>query len=1023
MRRESAKTSSVQGLRLFQADACLLTQVGDHLAKSSPTALASTSVLLPTMRLRVQLLAQIMHKRREAYIPPSIVTLGPFVTAELQKLPNNVENAPRPADAFELNLLGSQILSASSWRHLRPSHLRELLLLYKEACELSLVNDYPRRVDELIAEESTHAEAALLGFKERLEEAGLFFSRLEVALKEQSLISPQDLAKAEAEALLNHIQLGSWKPDGPILIAGVTSLAPYHVSLVRTLMQQRFAEIWLSEPPPGTLAARSPLAVLIEQLRGPVQKELFAKDTLKTEAATPTVIALPKSGGIMHCASIDEEITAALNLVDQALKANIPAQAIGIVVNGERSYTLPLLQRTQSQSTLFNFALPLSFRLTPIGSWIASLVMFLGNEDNAASLLDLLCHPLSLHSIHKKCESLLQDCDESGLANQICQDIGRLTFLGRLDELAKHTERPVLSAAVSWVLDLKKHLLGSTDSGKKISLGQWCAHLKTIAKALPTPETNRLKATVQPTLAYSEPALLFFEQFVDNVESSQIGTATFIAVDGFTTFLREHLLDEPIHRIGEPLAGVQVIQFSESRYVPFTVSILLGCHEGDLPSRLPQDEVIDHFTKPSLGFRPQQYLEALQDLNVALQFSRIPAVYLLSNQGSTQSPNIPSRYVQMLGSHGFRHLQRPVAPVFAERAKPPKVSSSPAEEDRNWFLPPDAISISALRNFVNCPFHFKAKTLKLTALQLPSSRLTPLAEGNMLHAVLEAFFSGKCTRLPHLRQKKFPQAPKEWPSEAAAFQESVTTRLMLISEQILPNSAAGRSLLLQLKLRSWPAFARFLWEAPFYQQGSTNTLCETMHRQEWNFNSEWTVTSPQGEDHKLFLRGSVDLIFRNKDTLIILDYKRRQVPTQLDVTLGIDPQLTAYQIGAKQLGEFSQSVAGYWNIMEGKWLPRLRTSTDESNHPLTLHLKKSVALTHDASKSLHELIHMRQKAMQQSAGADQNPFYGDASQCGRCDLAGVCRKNDPRFSGLFQQNKHLISWKIDALKKLKKVKI
>ena len=135
------------------------------------------------------------------------------------------------------------------------------------------------------------------------------------------------------------------------------------------------------------------------------------------------------------------------------------------------------------------------------------------------------------------------------------------------------------------------------------------------------------------------------------------------------------------------------------------------------------------------------------------------------------------------------------------------------------------------------------------------------------------------------------------------------------------------SILNHLLGHSWPLFIKFI--KPFYlKKGDTAVLAHRSFHKELNFGGEHSqIETPFfdfGTD-RLPLRGSIDSLDVFEGGYLLMDYKRKFVPTQKQQKNLEDSQLLFYAMVYKRLfpmSSFAGGISGYWSIIEGKWYPR-----------------------------------------------------------------------------------------------------
>jgi RecB family exonuclease len=308
--------------------------------------------------------------------------------------------------------------------------------------------------------------------------------------------------------------------------------------------------------------------------------------------------------------------------------------------------------------------------------------------------------------------------------------------------------------------------------------------------------------------------------------------------------------------------------------------------------------------------------------------------------------------------------------------------NSPSESERARIL--GAFSASSLEALVRCPYRFLLQRLGVEETELVKDD-DARAEGDWLHDVLEAFFTGKAGE----RRLAGPLDPTvAWEN----FRAYALDRLTELTETIAPSGPQVEPVLLQLKLKSWPAFVDHLMR--LYTPA---TLARALLG--WR---ERSLTQDDGAaielalgDRRVKLRGAVDAIERPDGVHVITDYKRAGTPPKAEILSGIAPQLLVYAQAASAMSPelpLSQAVCGYWSILKGSWQEGVAGSAAaDAAKKSGLTTGKASATLEDALAHFLDLVDWRLKEVE-PAGASFRP---DPSACGFCRFAGVCRRDDP----------------------------
>ena len=986
------------GLTLIPASTCLINHVADQLVSLGLETLQQTTVVLPTMRLKVQLQAALYERLQRSFIPPTILTLAHLIR-RFSSLSGQLEQPPLASDLDVALLVGKLLNSASAggstpplWaKRLRPVHAHELVLLYKESEDLQVRGKLLPLLAEYIASSERHSEEALADIKNRVESIAAFFEGIDRELKSLGLVYTRAWDNEVARTAL---KVAGELPaqHGPIVVAGLTSAGPAQLEILRALISQNRVTVILPRPaetPSGGEGIRvdSPLHAIIHALADK-KKDVEADRAGDLRSEGVALIAKPRHGGIVTCLSVDQEVDVALALAQAHISRGTPAHRIAIAITNEEVYRGVLVGAMAQQNISGNLALPIKVRQTSIGSWVEQFLACVRSASEPKEFLPLLFHPLTLHGANTAssffelqksiCDvpilSSLRALPPDTAAHWLADRIEAMTMGGTSPENLKSITS--MKSLKSWI-DLLSHAI---PEGPELTLAQ---------------ETGDFECLAQNAV----------REFITTSIASPLASYLPMTLTEFAEFVTTNLLSSELHRIGEPLEGLQILNFAETRFLPLHVVIVTGCHEGQLPERLPQDELLDHNLKPHFGLRPSTYVENLQDMNFALLTSRVPVVYLCHSAGGVGSAaansKIRSRYLDLLHVQNFPEFG--ASEIFKFSQNVPKKYELPATkelEGRNSAVSfileqGGTTSPSRLRDLISCPYRWMVGASRLRPAQLPTSDAPPQLEGTLLHAVLEIFWTGRCASLPHCQTVNMPWTAGHERLSDVAWRQLAMERLREATHLVFGNHAQHIPLFIQLNTRSWPNLTNHLVEL---RRKIPEMVGASLH--EWRFDFPWAWSTDDGCPplHPLHIKGAIDTVLMANPTAeqgiaIIMDYKRTIAPQNRDIRLGLDPQLFLYTEAARASDGPSESwhgMAGYWEIYKGKWHGRLDHKSSESGSDFSHLRSRNTPSSDEARAGLSRTLAMRQQTVK-----DKGRYYADPSLCGLCDHAGLCRRDDP----------------------------
>jgi hypothetical protein len=468
-----------------------------------------------------------------------------------------------------------------------------------------------------------------------------------------------------------------------------------------------------------------------------------------------------------------------------------------------------------------------------------------------------------------------------------------------------------------------------------------------------------------------------------------------LAPAAFLSLVRRGLLASDVRSVGEPLSGFQVLGVGEARYLPVSVAILLGAVEGDFPRRLPQDLLLDNYFKTRLGLPGWQAAEAIEDTTFRLLKARLPVLVLSYPERRGNQETVRSRFIERallddptLGVTAW-NADRQFTPLGFSGAAPAKRRASGAAG--RVPVPVTALterlSATAMGHFLTCPYRFLLSRLDVEALTFAKED-DNRTEGQWLHAVLEAFFTGSFDGetvaepfATHLDWHEFP-----------AYAEA---RLAEITCRLAPSHVQDTPLSLQLTHVAWPAFARHLMQ--LYAEATPAAMAAGFRELKFGRTppAEAATVALAGTNHGIDGKiDAVELIPRaSGEFTVITDYKRKGVAAGGKVAAGLAPQLPLYamSLAAARGLPLSQMIIGYWSIIEGAW-SGVAAGSAIAAVAKERRLASRKETLEDVCAATTALWAWRRDQVTADGG-----FGPDPTDCSFCDYSGVCRKDDPEL--------------------------
>lgn len=208
---------------------------------------------------------------------------------------------------------------------------------------------------------------------------------------------------------------------------------------------------------------------------------------------------------------------------------------------------------------------------------------------------------------------------------------------------------------------------------------------------------------------------------------------------------------------GEPIAGLQVMGFLETRALDFENLIILNVNEGVLPADGQQHSFIPFALRKAFGLSTYQERESSYAYHFYRLLHRAKKAYLIYNsEAGATGGGEPSRYIQQI----IRELSDPAKSKIRLHSRAVAASLESPNYD-SISIPKDAsvmeslryftkggtndkrgaLSSTALSTYINCPLQFYFKHIaKLKEDLEESDKIDAAGFGNILHKVMEDLY-------------------------------------------------------------------------------------------------------------------------------------------------------------------------------------------------------------------------------------------------------------------------------------------
>ncbi len=970
------------GLSLWPATACLITELADELLLLDDESLRQTTVVLPTKRLHTWLLA-LLAKSRGALVPPRLLTFDEFVEAWA---PAAADDSLTPLSPLAEELLLAALLKEQSYRHLRLGFEHEIRQFFAELVEWSLVGQAFTALARVIETNVYLSDGGMDTLRDRTLELEDLHGRWTEAAREIGAESATArLARRSLGLATKLSERATGEVSPPLYVVGFSSLAGMHWPLLEALAKGPSTHVWLSQPP-ALASEQNPLALMVAAAK---------------VAPTLRQATLHQYGArleIHRAASVLEEVAHALTLCREAFDCGLPPSAVALLVTNDAAYGKPLRALLKGFDLNANVALATPLADTAVGSWLEAFLALLQSGEGATEVLALAAHPLTLAwwnaQINAEGGVPLRDSWRERLSLELCGiEVERgLGWMAGSRGLS-----PAVAAYLASLKNVLEPFLAAPAKTAK-SLSVWGQDFGALCRAVVLPHAAEVLPEDDPGILLS--TVRGLESFLTDLAAIASRHSGDLRPAEFYSLLSDQVLKLDVRSVGDPLAGLQVLSVSEARYVPFARVIVLGSVEGDFPRALPKDHLIDNYLRSRIGLPGWRLLEAIEDTTFHLLSARLPELLLLYPTTRGGEKSVRSRFIESalveqenLEEQAVQALPALLALLAVQGSKTERMGFGPtARLGRHGAYAGDreelvrTMSASALEDLVRCPYRFLLGRLGVREVDLPGQDEVK-QEGDWLHDVLEAFFTGEVSG-------RVVDGPVDVTVGWEAFPLYAQLRLERLTGVLAPPGFEGSPLDLHLKFHSWPAFVAHLTRI---YRPETLALMRLGFREFALDHKHEPATVAIGA-RAIPLRGSIDSVDQLGGLHLITDYKRSGSPDKASVKAGLSPQLLVYAqaLEAKHGLPLRLAVVGYWSILKGTWQGVLAGS-DALDQAKSLGLvgSRDKDLLEAATDGLNERWLKRQEAYDASG-----EFEPDSNQCGFCRFSGICRKDDPEIAPL-----------------------
>ena len=1027
----------------LEASSCLIQAVAGEIlrnraaVKHADRTLATPElVVLPTVRLGTALIAALAQQSPNGgIIAPTVFTLDDFIRHSVKKMEGDAARKLLTVETWaadRLELLIEAFLKNEKWKLLNSGHAHEVAHLFSELEKNALEDHAFANLRRVVSEDVYRTDENLGMIGARLAELEALYERLGQALQKSNALSKNLWNQKATRLLLNDWNENRVVPWTKLIIGGFTSATPMEMDLFKLLEgysktgDGRHAVTIIMHESPPIFAKTSPLKEMLQQIG-----DLSPQASSHRGAHPKTRIVVPMSG-------VADEVAYAVDLARKAVEQGIPASRVSIVATAEDIYGKLLrtaLSDKSAPGVRPNIAVPIALRDTPAGVWLRLLTNVLDPEVDAESVLDFVTHPLSSTAkIRLELTQLL--CSERIIRPQELKDFCAV----QVQDQGPH------AAVSAIVIELFEKLAPFRDSFIKnspASADSWRQHLEQITECFLAPKSTATDVIGRDSVNESiNSAIANYIKSLVAIDSHYPIKMTGI---DFLRSIDRHLLSAKVRSVGDPLAGLQVLGLTEARHMPFSLMIILGCTEGNFPRSVPRDSLVDQYLQGRIGLPGWRQLESMEDTTFGLLNERLPNIVMTYPKTDGDSPSVRSRFLDRLVNEGkaveivpeqstrFLGGYAKNHDLVLEVTEPYRSASLGISRSLVSSAASTSISASSLSQLLACPYAFALQKMGVRD-QVFHRDDDRRSEGEWMHEVLEAFFSGKKGQGAKARRIA-PDLPSA--ISASDFDSWAMQRIMDIAKLLAPASIQKTALWLRLETFSFPRFithVRKIWT-------KAGQIHPAMGWKELRLKTNSSLqsgdpqpTSTSGQAPRIFAlihpptgyqndteggplpaSGAIDSVDFCESVVLLTDYKRSGTPTGTEVDQGFAPQIPFYvhallsAIEPVDLGKtikLENVVAGFWSILDGEFI--LAGSGSESAFAEAKRLgfiNASARTPRNLGDSITAFN--RNWKWRTDEIVATNQYAPDESACGYCQLATSCRRNDPQLKIPFKQNRRL----------------
>ncbi|MDX2283991.1 MAG: PD-(D/E)XK nuclease family protein [Bacteroidia bacterium] len=279
-------------------------------------------------------------------------------------------------------------------------------------------------------------------------------------------------------------------------------------------------------------------------------------------------------------------------------------------------------------------------------------------------------------------------------------------------------------------------------------LRQLAAHCQALFGLLLQDAASQAEAGLETEFAFH--LYTAFSQLQDTL----LRHAPAISLLSFTQLVREAIQRVKMPFEGEPLVGVQVMGFLETRLLDFDTVIIAGANEGNLPDTSSGNSFIPYHLRKGFGLPTFEEKDAIYAYHFYRLLQRASTVHLIYNTVVSERGGARevSRFIEQI-RHFFRgHSQiriieqtvTPPAPAVGRSAVRAPQQAGVRRILLDRFSGPDPsrfFSASALNSYLRCPLQFYFQYVaRIREQEEVEAVIAPNTLGTIVHYTMEACY-------------------------------------------------------------------------------------------------------------------------------------------------------------------------------------------------------------------------------------------------------------------------------------------